>query len=60
MGSLANLCGRAGVLLVSDLDDTMMGDDEATAAFTSWWQSAMVPAGGRLVYNTGGYAAALV
>jgi hypothetical protein len=39
--------------VVSDLDETMIGDDEATAAFTGWWQSAMVPAGGRLVYNTG-------
>ena len=41
------------VLVVSDLDDTMIGDDEATAAFTAWWQAEGVAAGGRLVYNTG-------
>lgn len=41
------------VLLVSDLDDTMIGDDDATAAFTAWWREEGVPAGGRLVYNTG-------
>jgi hypothetical protein len=41
------------VLVISDLDDTMIGDDEATAAFTAWWQAEGVAAGGRLVYNTG-------
>ena len=41
------------VLVVSDLDDTMIGDDEATAAFTAWWLAEGVAAGGRLVYNTG-------
>jgi hypothetical protein len=41
------------VLVVSDLDDTMVGDDDATAAFTQWWRDVGVPAGGRLVYNTG-------
>ena len=30
-----------------------IGDDEATAAFTAWWHAEGVPAGGRLVYNTG-------
>lgn len=44
---------RPPVLLVSDLDDTMIGDDDATAAFTRWWQEEAVPAGGRLVFNTG-------
>ncbi|KAL4445901.1 hypothetical protein ABPG77_009100 [Micractinium sp. CCAP 211/92] len=44
---------RPPVLLVSDLDDTMIGDDAATAAFTRWWQEEAVPAGGRLVFNTG-------
>ena len=37
------------VLLVSDLDDTLIGDDQATAAFTAWWHSVGVCAGGRLV-----------
>jgi sucrose-6F-phosphate phosphohydrolase len=45
------------VLVVTDLDDTLIGssshDDEATLKFTQWWQSYGVPAGGRLVYNTG-------
>lgn len=44
---------RPPLLLVSDLDDTMIGDDVATGAFTQWWQEEGVPAGGRLVYNTG-------
>jgi len=45
------------VLVVTDLDDTLIGsnalDDEATLKFTQWWQNFGVPAGGRLVYNTG-------
>jgi sucrose-6F-phosphate phosphohydrolase len=41
------------VLLVTDLDDTLCGDDEATAAFAGWWRAEGAPAGGRLVYNTG-------
>lgn len=51
-GSLAAATAPA-VLVCSDLDDTMVGDDEATAAFSTWWQAEAVPAGGRLVYNTG-------
>lgn len=34
-------------------DDTLIGEDEATAAFKRWWEQEGVPAGGRLVYNTG-------
>jgi sucrose-6F-phosphate phosphohydrolase len=41
------------VLIITDLDDTLIGDDEATLKFTNWWRSHGVPAGGRLVYNTG-------
>lgn len=41
------------VLIVTDLDDTLVGDDEATAAFKDWWHSQGAPAQGRLVYNTG-------
>ena len=45
------------VLVITDLDDTLIGsshhDDEATLQFTQWWRSHGVPAGGRLVYNTG-------
>jgi sucrose-6F-phosphate phosphohydrolase len=45
------------VMLVTDLDDTLIGKDhqadDATLRFTQWWRSHGVPAGGRLVYNTG-------
>ena len=40
-------------MLVSDLDDTMIGDDASTAEFTRWWREEGVAAGGRLVFNTG-------
>ncbi|EFJ45705.1 hypothetical protein VOLCADRAFT_93844 [Volvox carteri f. nagariensis] len=51
-GNLRKVGGRP-VLVVSDLDGTMVGDDSATAAFKSWWEDAGVLRGGVLVYNTG-------
>lgn len=44
---------KPGILLVSDLDDTLVGDQEGTKAFLENWRKVFVPAGGRLVYNTG-------
>jgi hypothetical protein len=40
-------------MLVSDLDGTMVGDDDATAAFKGWWENEGLLRGGMLVYNTG-------
>eukprot|EP00884_Botryococcus_braunii_P011517 jgi/Botrbrau1/20366/Bobra.0006s0031.1 len=40
-------------MLVSDLDDTMIGDDEATKAFKTYWERGPALLGGKLVYNTG-------
>ncbi|KAL3162887.1 hypothetical protein ABBQ32_009336 [Trebouxia sp. C0010 RCD-2024] len=51
-GSLHKSSGEA-VLLVSDLDDTMIGDDTATAEFRDYWESEALTRGSLLVYNTG-------
>ena len=51
-GELQKSAGEA-VLLVSDLDDTMIGDDAATAAFRDYWEREALPRGSLLVYNTG-------
>lgn len=51
-GEVSRVSGRR-VLLISDLDDTMIGDDSGTAAFKRYWQREAVPRGSRLVYNTG-------
>lgn len=51
-GEVARVVGRR-VLLISDLDDTMIGDDKGTAAFKRYWQREALPRGSRLVYNTG-------
>ena len=37
------------VLVVSDLDDTMIGNDAATAEFKDYWENVAVPRGSRLV-----------
>ena len=42
------------IMIVSDLDGTMVGDDAATAAFTAaWTESGAFPKGSALVYSTG-------
>lgn len=51
-GTLQKSSGEA-VLLVSDLDDTMIGDDAATAEFRDYWESEALTRGSLLVYNTG-------
>lgn len=45
------------VMVVSDLDGTMIGDDHATIAFKEFWQTDALLRGSVLVYNTGRYAA---
>eukprot|EP00879_Flechtneria_rotunda_P009113 GHRR01009540.1.p1 GENE.GHRR01009540.1~~GHRR01009540.1.p1 ORF type:complete len:351 (+),score=105.97 GHRR01009540.1:250-1302(+) len=45
--------GPPPVMIVSDLDGTMVGDDVATTAFKEWWENEGVLRGGLLVYNTG-------
>ncbi|WIA20655.1 hypothetical protein OEZ85_005031 [Tetradesmus obliquus] len=54
-GSLSQLPAASppAVMLVSDLDGTMVGDDAATAAFKEWWENEGLLRGGLLVYNTG-------
>lgn len=47
-GEIEAVSGRS-VLVVSDLDDTMVGDDAATADFKEYWESVAVPRGSRLV-----------
>ncbi|KAL6764257.1 sucrose-6F-phosphate phosphohydrolase-domain-containing protein [Haematococcus lacustris] len=51
-GQLSAVTGPA-VMVVSDLDGTMVGDDSATAAFRQWWEEQALPRGCVLVYNTG-------
>ena len=44
---------KAPVLIVSDLDGTMIGNDEHTRAFRQYWESTAKPPGSKLVYSTG-------
>mmetsp|Transcript_1883 Transcript_1883/g.6741 ORF Transcript_1883/g.6741 Transcript_1883/m.6741 type:complete len:340 (-) Transcript_1883:65-1084(-) len=41
------------IMLISDLDGTMIGDDEATARFSAFWEARHEAAGSMLVYSTG-------
>ncbi|GAX82355.1 hypothetical protein CEUSTIGMA_g9784.t1 [Chlamydomonas eustigma] len=51
-GAIQTVSGPA-IMVVSDLDGTMVGDDVATAAFREFWVSTGAVRGGVLVYNTG-------
>ena len=51
-GVVGKVEGEA-MLLVSDLDDTMVGDDNATAAFKAFWEEDASLRGSILAYNTG-------
>ena len=41
------------IMLVSDLDDTMFGDDDASKEFKDFWERDARLRGSCLVYNTG-------
>lgn len=51
-GRLHQIKGEA-FMLVSDLDDTMFGDDEASKLFKDFWERDARLRGSCLVYNTG-------
>ena len=51
-GELHEVRGEA-FMLVSDLDDTMFGDDDASKAFKDFWERDARLRGACLVYNTG-------
>ncbi|GMH38515.1 hypothetical protein BSKO_06399 [Bryopsis sp. KO-2023] len=51
-GDIEDVIGKP-VMVVSDLDGTMVGDDEATKAFKNFWQKQAVVRGSVLVYSTG-------
>ena len=52
-GELRDVSSSRRLFLATDLDDTLIGDDAATAAFRDWWQERALAAGSRLAYNTG-------
>ena len=49
----AGLVTQPGILIVSDLDGTMVGDDDATRRFAAWWLQEAIPRGSVLVYSSG-------
>lgn len=44
---------KKAIAIVSDLDGTMIGDDDATRDFVKYWLSTHVSRGSALIYNTG-------
>lgn len=52
-GALQLLPPALPLLLVSDLDGTLVGDDGAARAFASYWALTAAPSGSRLVFSTG-------
>eukprot|EP00798_Chlamydomonas_sp_ICE-L_P016678 gene16678-22937_t len=52
-GGLVKKVEGKPVMVVSDLDGTMVGDDSATAEFKTFWEDTAMQRGGMLVYNTG-------
>jgi hydroxymethylpyrimidine pyrophosphatase-like HAD family hydrolase len=41
------------ILLITDIDGTLIGDDDALARLNELWLTLMKPQGSKLVYNTG-------
>lgn len=52
-GRLAASNSGGSVLVVTDLDGTMVGDDASTSAFKEWWDTHGRPSGGKLAFSTG-------
>ena len=44
---------RRPILVVSDLDGTMVGDDQSTSAFRTFWEGEIRDGRSKLVYSTG-------
>jgi len=51
--TVLNVPPKTGVLLVSDIDGTLVGDSDATDKFFWIWNEQYRPRGSELVYNTG-------
>lgn len=51
-GNIKRVTGKP-MMIVSDLDGTMIGDDSATKAFKDFWQQKALIRGSTLVYNSG-------
>eukprot|EP00922_Rhytidocystis_sp_ex-Travisia-forbesii_P019056 GHVS01028280.1.p1 GENE.GHVS01028280.1~~GHVS01028280.1.p1 ORF type:complete len:433 (-),score=97.74 GHVS01028280.1:82-1380(-) len=52
-GEVALVCGGRPVLVVTDLDGTLLGHDEFLSEFNKLWLQKHVWRGSKLVYNTG-------